>query len=59
MADRFDVCLAFTFLQEGGYVDNPADPGRATNMGITLTTYQQWSRDPKLGAAQVAPTRLP
>jgi lysozyme family protein len=53
MADGFDACLAFTLREEGGYVDNPADPGGATNMGITLATYRQWSDDPELGSAQV------
>jgi len=53
MADTFDTCLAFTLRAEGGYVDNPADPGGATNMGITLATYREWSDDPNLGAAQV------
>src|SRR5882724_6998850 len=53
MADMFDACLAFTLREEGGYVDDPADPGGATNMGITLATYRQWSGDPELGAAQV------
>jgi lysozyme family protein len=43
MTDRFDICLAFTLKTEGGYVDNPADPGGATNMGITLATLRQWS----------------
>ena len=50
MPDRFDACLAFTLREEGGYVDDPADPGGATNMGITLATYRQWSDDPALGA---------
>ena len=50
---RFDACLAFTLREEGGYVDDPADPGGATNMGITLATYRQWSDDPELGSAQV------
>ena len=27
---------------EGGFVNNPADPGGATNMGVTLATFQQW-----------------
>src|SRR5260370_42178613 len=46
MADMFDACLAFTLRAEGGYVDDPADPGGATNMGITLATYREWSGDP-------------
>src|SRR5215472_17120347 len=53
MTDRFGVCLAFTLKAEGGYVDNPDDPGRATNMGITLATLREWSDDPDLGPAQV------
>lgn len=27
---------------EGGYVDNPQDPGGATNMGITIGTLSRW-----------------
>jgi lysozyme family protein len=42
MEDRFGSCLAFTLRQEGGHVDDPADPGGATNMGITLATYRIW-----------------
>src|SRR5439155_21376706 len=53
MADNFDACLAFTLREEGGYVDDPADPGGATNMGVTLATYRQWSEDPVLGPAQI------
>jgi len=45
MADIFDICLAFTLRQDGGYVDDPADPGGATNMGIILATYREWSED--------------
>jgi lysozyme family protein len=53
VADDFDACLAFTLKQEGGYSDDPADPGGATNMGITLATYRQWADDPNLGPLQV------
>src|ERR1700730_5482268 len=53
MATRLDACLAFTLRKEGGYVDDPADPGGATNMGITLATYRQWSDNPELGSTQV------
>src|SRR5260370_12356466 len=53
MADMFDACLAFTLRAEGGYVDDPADPGGATNMGITLATYREWSGDPAFGPTQV------
>lgn len=27
---------------EGGYVDHPADPGGATNLGITIHTLRAW-----------------
>jgi len=53
MADTFGTCVAFTLREEGGYVDNPADPGGATNMGVTLATLCQWADDPQLGATQV------
>jgi lysozyme family protein len=51
--DRFDECLEFTLQSEGGYVDDPADPGGATNMGITLATLREWSDDRDLGVPQV------
>ena len=53
MADTFNICLAFALREEGGYIDNPADPGGATNMGVTLATYRDWSDNPDLGSAQL------
>lgn len=35
----FDRALAHTLKFEGGYVDHPADPGGATNKGITQSVY--------------------
>jgi Glycosyl hydrolase 108 len=52
MTDAFETCLA-TLRAEGGYVDDPADPGSATNRGITLATLRQWSDDPDAGIPQV------
>ena len=40
--DRFEACLAEVLRHEGGYVDHPADPGGATNMGITRKTLARW-----------------
>jgi len=37
-----DDILAGILLREGGFVDNPADPGGATNMGITQATLSAW-----------------
>ena len=43
MADQnLDVCLAFVFAEEGGYTDDPMDPGGATNLGITLDELSRW-----------------
>lgn len=42
----FAICLAFVLHAEGGFVDNPADPGGATNFGITLRTLEAWRRAP-------------
>lgn len=41
MADRFDQCIGFILKAEGGYVDDPADPGGATNFGISLRFYRE------------------
>src|SRR6185437_16377169 len=38
----FDTALAFTLAEEGGFSDNPADPGGATNKGITLATFREY-----------------
>jgi lysozyme family protein len=37
---NFTASVAFTLSQEGGFVDNPTDPGGATNKGITLATLR-------------------
>ncbi|MDB5614089.1 MAG: hypothetical protein JWQ22_1742 [Devosia sp.] len=39
---RFDICLDAVLLHEGGYVNHPADPGGATNLGITHKTLARW-----------------
>ena len=39
---NFAACLAEVLRHEGGYVDHPADPGGATNRGITLRTLAEW-----------------
>ena len=47
---RFDACMPFIFKAEGGYADNPADPGGPTNYGITLATLRAYESDPNLTA---------
>ena len=39
---RLSVGLSFTLTWEGGFVDNPADPGGATNKGITQAVYSDY-----------------
>jgi lysozyme family protein len=50
---RFDACMPFIFKAEGGYADNPADPGGPTNYGITLATLRAYEGDPNLTAENV------
>ena len=38
----FDDSLTFVLRAEGGYVDDPVDPGGATHYGITQRTYDEW-----------------
>ena len=42
MTDAFSQCLAFTLGQEGGYVNNRADPGGETNLGVTKRVWEAW-----------------
>lgn len=41
-AANFPACLAIILQSEGGFVDDPQDPGGATNLGITLHTLSGW-----------------
>lgn len=42
--DNFQRSLAFTLPQEGGWADDPYDPGGATMQGITIGTYTRWCK---------------
>lgn len=46
LANQFALIQTYVDKWEGGYVDNPADPGGATNMGITQATLQRWRGRP-------------
>ncbi len=41
-ASGFDACLARLLGHEGGYTHHPADPGGATNFGITIADYRRY-----------------
>ena len=42
---RFRACLPVVLSHEGGYVDDPHDPGGATNKGVTLATARAFGLD--------------
>ena len=41
----FDLFLPILLRFEGGFVDDPTDPGGETNKGITMATFRHCSRD--------------
>jgi lysozyme family protein len=41
-----DVILDAILRREGGYVSDPRDRGRCTNMGITIDTLREWRAHP-------------
>ena len=58
----FADCLPIILASEGGFVNDPKDPGGATNLGVTLGTLSGWLGRPAtvaevqaLTAASVAP----
>ena len=58
----FADCLSIILESEGGFVDDPQDPGGATNLGVTLATLAGFRRRPvtvadvrALTVADVAP----
>ncbi|APY13155.1 secretion activator protein [Brucella sp. 10RB9212] len=49
--NNFQQCLSETLSHEGGWADNPKDPGGATMKGITLVTFRRWK--PKATKAEL------
>lgn len=49
MKDKtFEWAMSIIFENEGGYSDNPNDPGRKTNLGITQATLNNYRKRKKL-----------
>jgi len=42
MNDNFQLCLSYLLKSEGGFVNNPKDPGGMTNLGVTKATYEAY-----------------
>jgi lysozyme family protein len=62
MKDNFDQCLALVLKHEGGWVNDPKDPGGETMMGVTKKVWEDWVGHPvapgsmkTLTVADVAP----
>lgn len=44
MKDNFPACLAVTLVEEGGWSNNPHDPGGATMKGVTQRVYAAYRK---------------
>jgi lysozyme family protein len=42
MKDNFETALAHVLVHEGGFCNHPADPGGATNKGVTLAVFRRY-----------------
>ena len=42
-SNKFNASLKFLLVHEGGYVNNPKDPGGMTNLGVTKAVFEHWT----------------
>lgn len=42
MKENFDKCFELVLEDEGGYVNDPRDPGGRTNMGVTQRAWESY-----------------
>ncbi len=50
---RFQACLPFTLAWEGGFSNDPGDPGGRTMHGITQTEFNIWRTEHKAAHGDV------
>ena len=53
MNQNFPQALAYVRQDEGGFVNDPQDPGGATNFGVTQIKYDEWRHAQGLGLQSV------
>jgi len=53
MKSNLDAALRLVLAHEGGYSDNPADPGGKTNRGVTQRVYDAYRKRKGLGIQSV------
>ena len=46
MKENYQTALNNVLRSEGGFVNNPKDPGGMTNLGVTKRTYEQYVGHP-------------
>ncbi len=42
MEGNYKDCIKYILQREGGFVNDPVDPGGATNLGITIAVLKAW-----------------
>lgn len=52
-AEKFETALPFILQWEGGYSNDPVDPGGATNFGIIQSEYDRYRKVNKLATRSV------
>jgi lysozyme family protein len=56
MQQNFDPSLTLVLKEEGGFVNNPKDPGGMTNLGVTARVWEAFTGQPADEAAMRALT---
>jgi lysozyme family protein len=56
--DALAACLPYVLEEEGGYTNDPMDPGGPTNLGITFTDMVDWNFQHGLARPTVADMKV-